>query len=943
MAVASVAWAVLASEKGARASEADDQFAVAASHYKHQEWKLAVEEFRTFLAKYPDERRANECVFFFGEALRQLGKFDEARQQFQNYASREPKGKHAVAALFGAAEAAYLAGNFVAAKPDLAGFLEKYPDDPLNAFTLSYLGDVTLSTGDVAAAVGYFRKALKQFPDGRLQDDCRFGLARALEKQNQSEEAAQLYAAVAGKPGSPLADAAQLHLGALQYALGKYDAAQQSFAAFDGHFAKSAWQPNARLGCGLALLKLNRPGEAVKQFDAALAAPSADEELLQQAVQGKVQAALQMKDYAAIDRETTAFEKRFPKSPLRNDVRRMLARSLVERKEHQRAVALLESLVAAVPAGGVGQQDLENRYLLAVGYEGMKRYNDALAALLPVVDNAKGPLKFDAQLTQGSLLIALKRYAEAIAPLEAFLAERPSGDVEVKARGELAICYARTKQIDKAKKCYADLIAKHAEHALIAPTTERLAEAAFDADDAAWAAELSKRLAAAGGSAEYEFKGKLQLGWSQFKAGKSAEAAATFDELLKKNPPEAIAAEAAFVRGRILQVLGQDEAALAMYNLVIERCPASQQRCDALLAAARLQEKLKQPAAAAATYQRLAKDYPRFAKLDAAVYEWAWAMQEVGKPEDAAGLFERLHKEHPQSRFWADATCRLAQQALDAKDYERAGALVDEVLAVKPAAEGGKLAGQPDAKVRQYAMRLRGEIAVAKTDWSKVREAYEALVEQYPDSQRRLLAEYWVAESYYRQGDYPAAVARFEQLAERMKENREPWMAVIRLRQAQSLAQQGQWADAQAIAAKIEKDFPNFAQQYEVDYLLGRCLANQAEFDAARKAYHKAIYSAAGAKTETAAMAQWMIGETFFHQKNYKEALQEYLRLEILYAFPTWQAAALLQAGKCRERLGEAQEAAKLYRKVVKSYPTTSFAKDAASELARLEPATSRH
>jgi len=942
-AVALVAWAVLALERDSRASEADDQFAVAAGHYQHQEWKLAVEEFRTFLAKYPDERRANECVFFFGEALRQLGKFDEARRQFQTYPGREPKGKHAAAALFGSAEAAYLAGNFGAAKPDLAGFLEKHPDDPLNAFALPYLGDIALSGGDVAAAVGYFQKALKQFPEGRLQDDCRFGLARALEKQNQTEEAEQLYAAVAGKPGSSLADAAQLHLGALQYALGKYDLALQSFSAFEGRLAKSPWRPNARLGCGLALLKLNRPGEAIKQFDAALAIPSSDEEVAQQAVQGKAQAALQMKDYAALDREAAQFEKRFPKSPLRNDMRRMLARSLVERKEYERAVALLETLIDGVPAGGAGQQDLENRYLLAVGYEGLRHYNDALAALLPVVDNAKGPLKSDAQLIRGSLLIALKRYAEAIAPLEAFLAEKPTGDVEVKALGELAICYARTKQIDKAKKRYADLIEKHPEHALIAPTTERLAEAAFDADDAAWAAELSRRLAAAGGSAEYELKGKFQLGWSQFKAGKLPEAAATFDELLKKNPPEAIAAEAAFVRGRILQELGQDESALAMYNSVIERYRNSQQHCDALLAAASLQEKLKQTAAAAAIYQRLTKDYPRFAKLDAAVYEWAWVMQELGKPEDAAQLFERLHREHRQSRFWADATCRLAQQALDGKDYKRAGALVDEVLADKPAvADRAKIAEQPDAKVRQYAMLLRGQIAVARADWPKVREAFEAMVEEYPNSQRRPVAEYWVAETYYRQGDYAAAATRLESLADRMKEKREPWTAIIPLRHAQALAQQGQWADAHAMAAKIEKDFPNFAQQYEVDYLLGRCLANQADFEAARKAYRKAINSAAGAKTETAAMAQWMIGETFFHQKNYQIALQEYLRLKILYAYPTWQAAALLQAGKCRERLGEAQEGAKLYREVVKSYPNTSFAKDAANELARLEAAASR-
>ena len=201
-----------------------------------------------------------------------------------------------------------------------------------------------------------------------------------------------------------------------------------------------------------------------------------------------------------------------------------------------------------------------------------------------------------------------------------------------------------------------------------------LAEAAYDANDAAWSAELSGRLAAAGNSAEYELKGKLGLGWSQFKAGKLPEAAATFDEVLKKNPPEAIAAEAALVRGRILEQLGQNEPALAMYDLVIDKYPGSKQHVDALLAAARLRDKLKQDQQAAALYQRLANEYPQFPKLDAVLYQWAWALQELDKPEDASRLFERLHKEYPQSRFWADATCRLAQRALDAKDYDRRGA-----------------------------------------------------------------------------------------------------------------------------------------------------------------------------------------------------------------------------------------------------------------------------
>ena len=124
------------------------------------------------------------------------------------------------------------------------------------------------------------------------------------------------------------------------------------------------------------------------------------------------------------------------------------------------------------------------------------------------------------------------------------------------------------------------------------------------------------------------------------------------------------------------------------------------------------------------------------------------------------------------------------------------------------------------------------------------------------------------------------------------------------LRHAQALAQQEKWIEAKRIAGRIAAQYPDFEAQYEVDYLLGRCLARKALFREAREAYQRVTRSGTGGKTETAAMAQWMIGETYFHQKQYHLALREYLRVETLYAYPNWQAAALLQAGKCCEQLG---------------------------------------
>lgn len=745
MAVVAIALAVSVFAADLRANDADDQYAVATGHYVREQWKLAVEEFQTFLKNFPNDRRASQSVFLCGEALLQLGKLEDARQDFQQYLRREPGGKYVRPALFRSGEAAYLAGNFAAAKPDLEAFLAKYPDDNLNAYVFAYLGDIAFNADADIVADSHFREGLKRFPNGPMQNDCRLGVARILLKQ--------------------------------------------------------------------------------------------------------------------------------------------------------------------------------------------KRYDDAAAAVRPVVDGAKGSVQADAQLVYGSALLALKRYADAVGPLDAFLRSNPSGDTAAKALGALAVCHAKLGHLDKAKRYYADLLRGYAQHPVVLPTTEQLAETAYAANDATWSAELSARLPTVGKSSDYQWKGKLGLAWSQYKQGKLVEAASAFDDVLKHNPPESVAIEASMARGRILEKLGQDESALTIYGVIVEKYPTSRQHADALLAAAQLCEKLKQPAQAASLYQRFAKQYPQASNIDAVIYQWAWALQEAGKSDDAAQMFGRLYAEFPKSPYWADATCRLAQRSYAARDYDRGLKLLDQLINMKPASETP--AGD-SAAIREHAMFLRGQTLAAQGDWPKAREGFEAMLKEFPKTQRRLAAEFGIAEDLYRRGDRVAAAQAFDRLAEQLPRNHEPWMAMIPLRRAQLLARQNQWAEAQAIAAKIATEFPNFDQQYEVDYLLGRCLANRADFDGARQAYARVIRSSAGAKSETAAMAQWMIGESYLHQKNYEIALREFSRLEILYAYPVWQAGALLQAGKCHELLGDAKSAVDQYQRILKSYGNTSFAAEAAERLKKL-------
>jgi TolA-binding protein len=659
-----------------------------------------------------------------------------------------------------------------------------------------------------------------------------------------------------------------------------------------------------------ARLRSGDAAGAALAFDAQMAQWPASE-WIDDAMLGRVQAALAVADHAAVDQWAARFEEQQASSPLLTDLRRDRANSLVARKQFAEAIALIEPIVASDRA------TFADRYLLAVAHAGAGRPTEALALLDPARGEPPAELRADALLARAAALVALERYEDAIAPLEACLALAPDASRAAKAQAQLAVCHGHARRLDQARAAYEALVALDPPAELLLPTTQVVADAALAAGDRQWSAELFAKLGTEQMPADFAAKGLSGLAWSQYEEGDLAEAAASFEELLRRYPEDALASEAALTRGQILEKLEQPEAALAMYQDVIDKHAQSKQLSPALLAAARLHATAGQDERAAELYGRWLRDHsdvtgPDAPARDAALYQAAWVERRLGRMEQGDALFQQLRAEHPQSEFVGDATYRLAERAIEAGDPPRAIALLDELLA-----------SETNPSVAQHALYLRGQVAVAARDWPGVATFMGRLVERFPDSALRPRAEYWVADALYKQDQFDAAAAALAALAPRIDEQREPWTAMIPLRRAQALVQQRKWADARAIAERIATDYPGFEQQFEVDYALGRCLAGLAEFQAAREAYRRVIDDPRGHGTETAAMAQWMIGETYYHQKEYAAALREFLKVEILYDYPVWQAAALLEAGKCHEHLGEWKQAAEMYARVVKEFPNT--------------------
>jgi outer membrane protein assembly factor BamD (BamD/ComL family) len=135
--------------------------------------------------------------------------------------------------------------------------------------------------------------------------------------------------------------------------------------------------------------------------------------------------------------------------------------------------------------------------------------------------------------------------------------------------------------------------------------------------------------------------------------------------------------------------------------------------------------------------------------------------------------------------------------------------------------------------------------------------------------------------------------------------------------------------DYPAVAAVVEefrKSDPQSNLLYVAEETLGRSLKAQAMFPEARAAFKRAIEDPAGRRTETAAKSQFLIAETYLLEKDFKTAEEEYLKVDILYKFPEWQAPALFQAGTCQEQLNRWSDAVASYESLIKQFPDSQYA-----------------
>ena len=963
---------------------AEQDYQLASGYYQNSDWAQSAATFEDFLGRHPGHRKAAEANFFLAESKIQLGNYADALIGFQKFIEQNPSHRLTPRATFRMGEAAFQLDKGKIALKSLELFIKKYPKHELVEYAMPYLGELRLRFNEAKLAKRAFAAALRMYPESELADQNRYGLAQSYRMLGKTNTAARYWKFVADNGDSDYGGLAKLQLGILSCENGDFATAKPMLTQARAELAAddiehrieaSYWLGRVALEngefeianaifTGLESLPADENCGAGICYDAAVAAWKTNRHDLAIEWLSKLRStwptnkigaralALEIEllrqrglDAVVLD-YCNRFAERFPNDDLRFNVAEIAGRIQYKQKKYALGVASFEKLLAdhtAAFEGNTTEPEQRQRratwlYMKGLCHTGLGEYDTATRELRLAEANMVNP---DAQpqieLAIATALLSQQLYHDASVEFESFLEKADSSDREnvLSALSRLVVCYGNLNRWEDADEAINVLLEGDRETGLKA--IQFISDHAYEKKRFDIATRYYKTLATPENKVQFRNQGLAGLSWLMMES-ESPEANEVFKRLLKDYPDSKFSSRAAIARAKFLEEQNDTETARQLYKSVVDRFPQFELAQIARLRLAWFNqqtgtpESLQRAKMQIESFLQVAETAPEIEEnkslklVSEALYQLGWVNSDLGKTDSATEAFAEVVDSHPNSKYWPDAAYRVAAAMLDNNQYEHASAIVKRIL------DQGTV--PPEVKIQ--ALYLQSKIAAASNRWDSVPDLMDELIANSSDKVVQATANYWKAEALYRYGDFEGAgqlIDAMQPHASLLGENLEPWLL---LRLAQSHGKSQRWTNAAVIARDCMDRFSGFSNSYEFRFLLGRAAEYDGMFDDARDHYQQVIESIDGAGTETAAIAQWRIGETLFHQKKYEDAIAAYSKTDSVYEFEKWSSAALIQAGKCQEHLGNWQHAEKLYSRLLEHHPKSEFVFDAKARLSNV-------
>ena len=930
--------------------------------------------------------------------------YTDAAAAFAAVAEEYPEGSRVAQARFYEGESYYQAGDKEKSLVAYRAALEAADNGDLRARVLYALGSTEQELGQNEEALATYESLLEDFPNHELVTDAKLGQAQALLKAESWAEAEALFAEVAAVQGFNRIDFAlnqQAHCAARQQ---NYTVAAELYARLAEDFADSPYGANAAASAGawyyqaqdyekaepwlaraadqggetgveashwLCKIYLNsgRAEDALAEAESALEtageAPFAaylelDRGDALDAIEGRREEALAayrdfatenpdhllapaarynaaftataLEQFAEGQAEAEAFLESYVDNPLVPDVKYVQAECLRNLGQTAEAEALYADLVESY-ADHTEREVWQSR--LALMYFTQEKYAETVAFLSPIAAEFTDP----ATKAEGLYLLGASQF---------YTEDYPAAEVSLSQVGELnatglqaddaLLLLARSLgeqgKNEAAVATATQLIENYPESNLLGQAHYRRGNLRAETGDNAGAMEDFELVLASEDDSTYKPYALRGKAIALIRDGDYATASEAFTTLLEDYPEHELVPYAHRYRAVCRERAKEWEGVIADIDAYLTAVPEASDRTEALYIKGLAQLGLEQYEPASVTFASIVPEDPTATRAADILYQLAWAHQYNGNSEEALKVFSRLASEHPEDSRAAESHYHLGQSLYAQGDF--AGAIAEYTTA-KEMADGAPL----------------GEKAAYKLGWSHFESGdYESAlaeftwqIENFPQAGLASSGKFMQAECQFYLEQYEEALASYTEVSSTPPSD-EPSQALLLLHAGQCAGQLEQWQDAVDWQTQLIEEHAESIWLPEARYELGWAQQNLQQYEDALKNFEQV----ADLGTPVAARARFMMGEIYFLQQDYAEAIRQFQR--VLYGFSgvegatVWKAKSGVEAGQCESLLAGQSEGAereehieaarKFFRGVIENFPGTDEAAAASTQLERL-------
>ncbi len=1013
------------------------RYAVASGFQARQLPKLAADEWRKFLAEFPQDPRRDRARHHLGVCLLQDGQIDAAIEElkgviaahpgygqidavtlnlgvaqlrraggsrqpadhdaairtFGELLRKSPRGPQAPRASLYLAEALGRSGKPAEAAESYARLIRDHPGSDLVPEATYALGVTQDALKKPDQAASTFAGFLQKFPGHALAEESRLRQAEALFAQTKVAEAEPLYARSASAPGFAYADFALLRQAACLSGRGKFAEAADLALSLPKKFPQSKLIGAARLAAGKGLFRAERSGPAREALEPVIRdkLPEAAE-----ASYWTARAFLKEKDpgraLSALDAAMAAN----PQGPARSLLEFGRADALAEIPARRtEAVAAYAEFARKYPADPQAPQAL---YLAGFTALGLDQFDAARAHASAFAASFAGhPLLPEVRFVAAEAELRSRRWPEAAAQYQEFARLWPDSPHAEAARVRRALALAMQKKPDEVIGSLAPDLPRFQDRSLLAHAQYLVGRAQADkgqheaaiaslnaalAAKADWAqadetllalahayrardrvgeaTEALKKLLGSFPRSPVAGRALYLLAESEAAQDRKDEALAHYREAATRDDDGSVAPIAQFGIGRVLYRKGDWKGAVEALDVVAGKYPGSDVLPRALYARALAGRKLKQDdrairdleaflaskptgdealdarlvlglcqssagrhQAAADTLAALAREHPGYHQIDQVRYELAFALKELKRDQEAAEAFRQLAAASPSSPLAAEGLFRVGEY------MDSSGRLQEASRAFGEAAEKST-----DPALKEKALHQVGWCAFKRDDFAAASAAFDRQVAAFPAGPMLLDGLFLAAEADFKQGRWRAAYDRYRKVS---RDRPPAYHARALYRAAQCAGQLKDWPASGSHFEELLAAYPQFDRRADAHYGLGLAWQNREQFSRAIASYEQAVKET---DTETAARAQFMIGECLFAEKKHEEAAVQFLKAAYGYPYEEWAGNAHYEAARCFEILKQPDQARRSYQILAEKLPGHPRAGPAAERLKDLRRTT---